>query len=81
MVSVKQSPDGTWTVVRDGDVIAAGLTNAAAWREVALEAAQNLGGLIHAGTTLGRLGKATSRTPSMYVDERSRMRPYYLRSD
>jgi hypothetical protein len=33
--------------------------------------AQNLGGLIHARTTPGRLGKATSRTPSMYVDEKS----------
>ena len=34
--------------------------------------AQKLGGLIHARTcTPGRLGKATSRTPSMYVDEKS----------
>ena len=34
--------------------------------------AQNLGGLIHARIcTPGRLGKATSRTPSMYVDEKS----------
>src|SRR5438876_9009585 len=31
-----------------------------------------LGGLIHARTRVpGRLGKATSRTPSMYVDEKS----------
>ena len=36
------------------------------------EAARNLGGLIHARTRMpGRLGKATSRTPSMYVDEKS----------
>ena len=34
--------------------------------------ARNLGGLIHARTLVpGRLGKATSRTPSMYVDEKS----------
>ena len=34
--------------------------------------ARNLGGLIHARTRVpGRLGKATSRTPSMYVDEKS----------
>jgi hypothetical protein len=34
--------------------------------------ARNLGGLIHARTCVpGRLGKATSRTPSMYVDEKS----------
>jgi hypothetical protein len=32
-LSVKQSADGTWTVQRDGEIIAAGLTNAAAWRE------------------------------------------------
>jgi hypothetical protein len=33
---------------------------------------RNLGGLIHARTSVpGRLGKATSRTPSMYVDEKS----------
>jgi hypothetical protein len=33
---------------------------------------RNLGGLIHARTRVpGRLGKATSRTPSMYVDEKS----------
>jgi hypothetical protein len=32
--------------------------------------ARNLGGLIHTRTRVpGRLGKATSRTPSMYVDE------------
>jgi hypothetical protein len=32
--------------------------------------ARNLGGLIHARTGVpGRLGKAISRTPSMYVDE------------
>ena len=34
--------------------------------------ARNLGGLIHARTRVpGRLGKATSRTPSMHVDEKS----------
>ena len=34
--------------------------------------ARNLGGLIHARTRVpGRFGKATSRTPSMYVDEKS----------
>jgi hypothetical protein len=34
--------------------------------------ARNLGGLIHARTSVpGRLGKATSRTSSMYVDEKS----------
>ena len=34
--------------------------------------ARNLGGLIHARSRVpGRLGKATSRTPSMYVDEKS----------
>jgi hypothetical protein len=34
--------------------------------------ARNLGGLIHARTCVpGRLGKATSHTPSMYVDEKS----------
>ena len=34
--------------------------------------ARNLGGLIHARTRVpGRLGKAISRTPSMYVDEKS----------
>ena len=34
--------------------------------------ARNLGGLIHARTGVpGRLGKATSRTSSMYVDEKS----------
>src|ERR1700739_1658169 len=34
--------------------------------------ARNLGGLIHARTRVpGGLGKATSRTPSMYVDEKS----------
>jgi hypothetical protein len=34
--------------------------------------ARNLGGLIHARTRVpGRLGKATSRTLSMYVDEKS----------
>jgi hypothetical protein len=34
--------------------------------------ARNLGGLIHARTRVpGRLGKATSRTPSVYVDEKS----------
>jgi hypothetical protein len=34
--------------------------------------ARNLGGLIHARTSMpGRLGKVTSRTPSMYVDEKS----------
>ena len=34
--------------------------------------ARNLGGLIHARTLVpGRLGKATSRTPSMHVDEKS----------
>ena len=34
--------------------------------------ARNLGGLIHARTRVpDRLGKATSRTPSMYVDEKS----------
>jgi hypothetical protein len=34
--------------------------------------ARNLGGLIRARTRVpGRLGKATSRTPSMYVDEMS----------
>ena len=34
--------------------------------------ARNLGGLIHARTRVpGRLGKATSRTSSMYVDEKS----------
>jgi len=33
---------------------------------------RNLGGLIHARTRVpGRLGKAISRTPSMYVDEKS----------
>jgi hypothetical protein len=33
---------------------------------------RNLGGLIHARTRVpGRLGKATSRTPSMYVDKKS----------
>ena len=32
--------------------------------------ARNLGDLIHTRTRVpGRLGKATSRTPSMYVDE------------
>jgi hypothetical protein len=32
---------------------------------------RNLGGLIHVRTRVpGRLGKATSRTPSMYVDEK-----------
>ena len=34
--------------------------------------ARNLGGLIHARTCMpGRLGKAKSRTPSMYVGEKS----------
>ena len=34
--------------------------------------ARNLGALIYARTRVpGRLGKATSRTPSMYVDEKS----------
>ena len=34
--------------------------------------ARNLGGLIHARNRVpGRLGKAISRTPSMYVDEKS----------
>jgi hypothetical protein len=34
--------------------------------------ARNLGGLIHTRTLVpGRLGKAISRTPSMYVDEKS----------
>ena len=34
--------------------------------------ARNLGGLIQARTRVpGRLGKATSRTSSMYVDEKS----------
>src|SRR5260370_12401359 len=34
--------------------------------------ARNRGGIIHARTRVpGRLGKATSRTPSMYVDEKS----------
>jgi hypothetical protein len=34
--------------------------------------ARKLGDLIHARTRVpGRLGKATSRTPSMYVDEKS----------
>jgi hypothetical protein len=34
--------------------------------------ARNLGGLIHARSRVpGRLGKATSRTPSMHVDEKS----------
>ena len=34
--------------------------------------ARNLGGLIHARTCApGRLGKATSRTPNMHVDEKS----------
>ena len=34
--------------------------------------ARNLGDLIHARSRVsGRLGKATSRTPSMYVDEKS----------
>ena len=34
--------------------------------------ARKLGGLIHARTCMpGRLGKATSRTPSMHVDEKS----------
>jgi hypothetical protein len=34
--------------------------------------ARNLGGLIHTRTRVpGWLGKATSRTPSMYVDEKS----------
>ena len=34
--------------------------------------ARNLGGLIHARTRMpGRLGKATSRTPSMNADEKS----------
>ena len=35
--------------------------------------ARKLGGLIHARTRVPgrRLGKATSRTPSMYVDEKS----------
>src|SRR5437016_11860586 len=34
--------------------------------------ARNLGGLIHARTRVpGQLGKATSGTPSMYVDEKS----------
>jgi len=34
--------------------------------------ARNLGGLIHARTREpGRLGKATSRTPSVHVDEKS----------
>jgi hypothetical protein len=34
--------------------------------------ARNLGGLIHARTRVpGRLGKAISRTSSMYVDEKS----------
>ena len=34
--------------------------------------ARNLGGLTRARTCVsGRLGKATSRTPSMYVDEKS----------
>ena len=34
--------------------------------------ARNLGDLIHARTRVpGRLGKATSRTPSMYVGEKS----------
>ena len=34
--------------------------------------ARNLGGLIHARTYLpGRLGKASSRTPSVHVDEKS----------
>jgi hypothetical protein len=34
--------------------------------------ARNLGGLIHDRTCVpGRLGKAISRTPSIYVDEKS----------
>ena len=34
--------------------------------------ARNLGGLIHARSFVpGRLGKATSHTPSVYVDEKS----------
>jgi hypothetical protein len=34
--------------------------------------ARNLGGIIHARPRVpGRLGKATSRTPSLYVDEKS----------
>ena len=34
--------------------------------------ARNLGGLIHTRPRMpGRLGKATSRTPSMYMDEKS----------
>ena len=34
--------------------------------------ARNLGGLIHARSCVpGRLGKAISRTPSMYADEKS----------
>ena len=38
--------------------------------------ARNLGGLIHARSRVpGRLGKATSRTPSMYVDEKSAIAP------
>jgi hypothetical protein len=32
---------------------------------------RKLGGLIHTRTVPGRLGKATSRTPSMDVDEKS----------
>jgi hypothetical protein len=32
-LSVKQSSDGTWAAVRDGEIIAAGLSNAAACRE------------------------------------------------
>jgi hypothetical protein len=38
------------------------------WRS----SSRNLGGLIHTRIPVpGRLGKATSRTPSMYVDQKS----------
>jgi hypothetical protein len=30
---VEQTPDGTYAVLRDGVIVAAGLSNAAAWRE------------------------------------------------
>jgi hypothetical protein len=32
-ISVRQSPDGTWSVVRDDEVIVAGLSNLEAWSE------------------------------------------------
>jgi hypothetical protein len=78
------SPHGTFRTCRGADLIPLKRSNIVPWRMACMGRTSRsrrpwargevlcAGGLIHARTRVpGRLGRATSRTPSMYVDEKS----------